>query len=108
MSIFFSGTILPTTNTGATNVSAPPPYYSYAPPAMTAGSGSQGAQQGPTGNSYNFSYAAGTPPVASSEYTYAAAVQDTREAGCYNMVYFPPNPTTGKENLFLLHIEANT
>ena len=67
---------------------------------MTAGSGSQGAQQGPTGNSYNFSYAAGTPPVASSEYTYAAAVQDTREAGCYNMVYFPPNPTTGTEILF--------
>lgn len=93
------GTILPTTNAAA-NVSAPPPpYYSYAPPAMS-GSGSGGPQQ-PTGSSYNFSYAAGTPPVGSSEYTYNAAVQDGRDS-CYNMVYFPPNPTTGFNGHFSL------
>ena len=95
-----SGTILPTTNAAAANVSAPPPpYYSYAPPAMS-GPGSSGPQQ-PTGSSYNFSYAAGTPPVGSSEYTYNAAVQDGRDS-CYNMVYFPPNPTTGFNGHFSL------
>ena len=94
-----SGTILPTTNTAANASAPPPPYYSYAPPAMS-GSGSSGPQQ-PTGSSYNFSYAAGTPPVGSSEYTYNAAVQDGRDS-CYNMVYFPPNPTTGFNGHFSL------
>jgi hypothetical protein len=65
-----------------------------------SGSGSSGPQQ-PTGSSYNFSYAAGTPPVGSSEYTYNAAVQDGRDS-CYNMVYFPPNPTTGFNGHFSL------
>ena len=65
-----------------------------------SGSSSGGPQQ-PSGSSYNFSYAAGTPPVGSSEYTYNAAVQDGRDS-CYNMVYFPPNPTTGFNGHFSL------
>ena len=101
-----SGTILPTTNTAANASAPPPPYYSYAPPAMS-GAGTSGSQQ-PTGSSYNFSYAAGTPPVGSSEYTYNAAVQDGRDS-CYNMVYFPPNPTTGFNGHFLplVNVQSN-